>query len=147
MAVPPQGSILLSIADRDKLAALPMVKKLTQAGYKLYATEGTSAVLKAAGLEVTVISKKISEGHLNVLDVIRDGTVNVVLNTPTGGRVPMRDGFEIRRAATERRIPCFTSIDTARVAVDALITGNQLMNVEALPEYRAAFHNQREYVA
>ena len=147
LALPPQGSILLSIADRDKSAALPMVKKLVQIGYKFYATEGTSAVLKAAGLEVTMISKKISEGHPNVLDVIRDGTVNVVLNTPTGDRVPMRDGFEIRRAATERRIPCFTSIDTARVAVDALITGSQLINIKPLPEYRAAFHNERECIA
>jgi carbamoyl-phosphate synthase large subunit len=142
LALPPQGSILLSVADRDKSAALPMVKKLAQIGYKLYATEGTSALLKAAGLEVTMISKKISEGHPNVLDVIRDGTVNVVLNTPTGGRVPMRDGFEIRRAATERRIPCFTSIDTVRVAVDALITGSQLISVEPLPAYREKHQNQ-----
>jgi len=147
LALPPQGSILLSIADRDKQAALLIVKKLAKIGYKLYATEGTSAVLRAAGLEVTMISKKISEGHPNVLDVIRNGTVDVVLNTPTGGRVPMRDGFEIRRAATERRIPCFTSIDTARVAVDALIAGSQLISVEPLPEYRNGFQNQPELSA
>lgn len=144
LALPPKGSILLSIADRDKPIALPVVKKLAQAGYRLYATEGTSALLKSAGLEVTMISKKISEGHPNVLDVIRDGTVNVVLNTPTGGRVPMRDGFEIRRAAAERRIPCFTSLDTARVAVDALMTRSHLINVKALPEYRASFQHQQE---
>jgi carbamoyl-phosphate synthase large subunit len=137
LALPSKGSILLSIADRDKPAALSMVKKLAEIGYKLYATEGTAAVLKASGLDVTMISKKISEGHPNVLDVIKDRTVNVVLNTPTGGRVPMRDGFEIRRAATERRIPCFTSIDTARVAVEALIGGNRLISVEPLPAYRA----------
>jgi carbamoyl-phosphate synthase large subunit len=89
-----------------------------------------------------MISKKISEGHPNVLDVIRDGTVNVVFNTPTGGRIPMRDGFEIRRAATERRIPCFTSIDTARAAVDALIAGSQLVSVEPLSEYRGSNRNQ-----
>jgi carbamoyl-phosphate synthase large subunit len=142
MALHANGAILLSIADRDKAAALPLVKKLAQTGYRLYATEGTSAVLRAAGLEVTMISKKISEGHPNVLDVIRDGTVNVVFNTPTGGRIPMRDGFEIRRAATERRIPCFTSIDTARAAVDALIAGSQLISVEPLPEYRARHQNQ-----
>jgi carbamoyl-phosphate synthase large subunit len=142
MALHANGAILLSIADRDKAAALPLVKKLAQTGYRLYATEGTSAVLRAAGLEVTMISKKISEGHPNVLDVIRDGTVDVVFNTPTGGRIPMRDGFEIRRAATERRIPCFTSIDTARAAVDALIAGSQLISVEPLPEYRARHQNQ-----
>ncbi len=136
LALPPQGSILLSVADRDKPAALSMAKKLAQIGYKLYATEGTSSVLKAAGLEVTTITKKISEGHPNVLDVIRDGTVKAVLNTPTGGKVPMRDGFEIRRAATEQRIPCFTSLDTAKAAVDALIAGSQSISVEPLPEYR-----------
>jgi carbamoyl-phosphate synthase large subunit len=142
MALHAKGAILLSIADRDKPAALPMVKKLAQMGYQLYATEGTSAVLQAAGLKVTMISKKISEGHPNVLDVIRDGTVNVVFNTPTGGRIPMRDGFEIRRAATERHIPCFTSIDTARAAVDALISGSQLISVEPLSEYRGSNRNQ-----
>jgi carbamoyl-phosphate synthase large subunit len=142
LALPPQGSILLSVADRDKPPALSMAKKLAQIGYKLYATEGTSSVLKAAGLEVTTITKKISEGHPNVLDVIRDGTVNAVLNTPTGGKVPMRDGFEIRRAATEQRIPCFTSLDTAKAAVDALIAGSQLISVEPLPEYRKKHHKQ-----
>jgi carbamoyl-phosphate synthase large subunit len=136
LALPPAGSILLSIADRDKTFALPMVKKLAQIGYKLYATEGTSDMLRAAGLPVTMISKKISEGHPNVIDIIKDGTVDVVVNTPTGDRVPMRDGFEIRRAAAERRIPCFTSLDTAKVAVDALIAGSQLISVEPLPEYR-----------
>jgi len=142
LALPTAGSILLSIADRDKTFALPMVKKLAQNGYKLYATEGTSAMLRAAGLPVTMISKKISEGHPNVIDIIKDGTVDVVVNTPTGGRVPMRDGFEIRRAATERRIPCFTSLDTAKVAVDALIAGSQLISVEPLPEYRNNHHKQ-----
>jgi carbamoyl-phosphate synthase large subunit len=147
LALPPMGSILLSIADRDKTFALPMVKKLAQIGYKLYATEGTSAMLWAAGLPVTMISKKISEGHPNVIDIIKDGTVDVVVNTPTGGRVPMRDGFEIRRAAAERRIPCFTSLDTIKVAVDALIAGSQLISVEPLTAYRTSFHNQREYGA
>jgi len=136
LALPSAGSILLSIADRDKTFALPMVEKLAQIGYKLYATEGTSAMLCAAGLPVTMISKKISEGHPNVIDIIKDGTVDAVVNTPTGDRVPMRDGFEIRRAAAERRIPCFTSLDTIKVAVDALIAGSQLISVEPLPEYR-----------
>jgi carbamoyl-phosphate synthase large subunit len=99
-------------------------------------------MLRAAGLPVTMISKKISEGHPNVIDIIKDGTVDVVVNTPTGGRVPMRDGFEIRRAAAERRIPCFTSLDTIKVAVDALIAGSQLISVEPLPEYRNNHHKQ-----
>ena len=132
----PQGAILLSIADRDKSAVLPIVKQLSQFGYDVYATEGTSSVIEAAGYEVTMISKKINEGHPNVVDIIQDGTVNAVVNTITGGgQVPLRDGFYIRRAATERRIPCFTSVDTARVAVEALIAGGQMINVQPLADY------------
>jgi carbamoyl-phosphate synthase large subunit len=73
LALPPQGSILLSVADRDKSAALPMVKKLVRIGYKLYATEGTSALLKAAGLEVTDLPPK-NESSCNVrLDIKKRG--------------------------------------------------------------------------
>jgi len=135
LALPPEGSILLSIADRDKAAARPVIRKLAGAGYKLYATEGTADVIRAIGLEVTMISKKISEGHPNILDIIAEGMVGAVVNTTSGGRVPMRDGFEIRRAAAEQRIPCYTSIDTARVAVEALASAVRPISVEPLPEY------------
>jgi carbamoyl-phosphate synthase large subunit len=136
LALPREGAILLSIADRDKSSSVSLTRKLSEIGYRLYATEGTSRLIQEAGLEVTMISKKISEGHPNVIDIIQDGSVNAVINTVTGGRVPMRDGFEIRRAATERRIPCFTSIDTARVAVEALVSVGQSVSVQPLPEYR-----------
>jgi len=132
----PQGAILLSIADRDKPEALPIIRKLSSIGYKLYATEGTTAMIEAAGLPVKIITKKLSEGHPNVVDVINRGTVNGVLNTVTGGRIPLRDGFYIRRAAAEKRIPCFTSLDTARAAVEALVNGGQTYSAQPLPDYR-----------
>ena len=78
----------------------------------------------------------MSEGHPNVVDVINQGTVNGVVNTVTGGRIPLRDGFQIRRAAAEKRIPCFTSLDTARFAVEALVNGSQTYSVQPLPDYR-----------
>jgi carbamoyl-phosphate synthase large subunit len=62
--------------------------------------------------------------------------VNGVINTITGGRIPLRDGFYIRRAATEKRIPCFTSLDTARAAVETLVNGDQVYNVQPLADYR-----------
>ena len=120
LMLPPQGGVLLSIADRDKPEALAIIRKLAQIGYKLYATEGTAAMIEAAGLTVNVTTKKLHEGHPNVVDVIMDGSVNAVINTVTGGRIPLRDGFQIRRTAAERRVPCFTSLDTARAAVRAL---------------------------
>ena len=93
-------------------------------------------MIEVAGLPVKMISKKLSEGHPNVVDVINDGMVNSVVNTITGGRAALRDGFYIRRAAAEKRIPCFTSLDTARAAVEALVNGSQAYNVQPLPEYR-----------
>ncbi|MBI2979237.1 MAG: ATP-grasp domain-containing protein, partial [Chloroflexi bacterium] len=137
LMLPPQGAILLSIADRDKPEALPIIRKLAAVGYKLYATEGTAAMIEAAGLPVKIITKKLSEGHPNVIDVIDQGTVDGVINTVTGGRIPLRDGFQIRRSAAEKRIPCFTSMDTARVVVEALVNGNQSYNAQPLPDYRS----------
>jgi carbamoyl-phosphate synthase large subunit len=67
-------------------------------------------------------TKKLGEGHPNVVDVINDGIVGAVINTVTEVSEVLRDGFNIRRAAVERQIPCFTSLDTARAAVESLLT-------------------------
>jgi carbamoyl-phosphate synthase large subunit len=136
MMLPASGGILLSIADRDKPEALPIIRKLTQIGYRLYATEGTATMIEAAGMTVNVTTKKLHEGHPNVIDVITNGSVNAVINTVTGGRIPLRDGFQIRRTAAERRIPCFTSLDTARAAVQAVLNGAQNYSIQPLPSYR-----------
>jgi len=135
LMLPGAGSILLSIADKDKPEAVSIIRELSSMGYKLYATEGTAAMIQALGLPVTMISKKLSEGHPNVVDIIRDGTVGGLVNTVTGERAPLRDGFEIRRAAAEKRIPCFTSMDTLRAAVEALVNGAQTFSVQPLRGY------------
>ncbi len=137
LALPKKGAILLSIADRDKAEAVSMFKDLVKAGYGLYATEGTSVVIEGLGLPVVAITKKLSEGHPNVVDVIENGTVDAVVNTVTGDREALQDGFAIRRAAVEHRIPCFTSLDTARAAVDSLSDGADSYSVKPLPAYRA----------
>ena len=121
LAVQPGTPFLLSLADRTKEEATPLIRALHAAGCALYATEGTAALVRELGIPVEMVTKRLAEGHPNVVDVIRDGTVRAVLNTIEGGRAAhMRDGFHIRRAATEIRIPCFTSIDTARAAIHAL---------------------------
>jgi carbamoyl-phosphate synthase large subunit len=135
--IPSKGSILLSLSDRDKPQALPMIKRLAELDYSIYATEGTAAMIDALGIPVKMISKKISEGqHPNVLDIIEDGTIDVIINTPTGGRESLQDGFRIRRAAAERRIPCFTYIDAVRIAVQLLAGKEQAFDVLPLSEYR-----------
>jgi len=103
--------------------------------YGLYATEGTAAMIEAIGLPVKMVTKKLSEGHPNVVDVIHDNSVNGVTNTITGGRIPLKDGFDIRRAAAEKRIPCFTSLDTARAAIEALTNIDQIFTIQPLREY------------
>ncbi len=137
MALPTKGSILLSLADRTKPEAIPIIRRLAQAGYRLYATEGTAALIRGLGLEVAEVTKRLSQGHPNVVDVIRQGLVDAVINTPEGTQTAtIKDGFYIRRAAVERRIPCFTSIDTARAAVEALVVDQHRFSVQPLPEYR-----------
>jgi carbamoyl-phosphate synthase large subunit len=135
MALPPSGGVLLSISDRTKAEALPLVHTLAKAGYKLYATEGTTNMVEALGYDVTPVTKVLSGEHPNVVDVIRDGTVQCVINTPEG-RITgsLRDGFHIRRAAAEKRIPCFTSMDTARAAVGAMAHDGE-HNIATLAEY------------
>ena len=143
LALPPSGGVLLSIADQHKTELLPVVHALHEAGFRLYATEGTAGFISALGIPVEQVTKRLSEGHPNVLDVIADGSVRCVINTPEGRYTgTLRDGFAIRRAATEKRIPCFTSVDTARAAVDAFLAarahgGGQPYSVRPLPEYRA----------
>ena len=137
LMLPPTGKILLSIADRHKAEAVSMIRGLAGAGYGLYATEGTAVMIRALDVPVVAVPKRLSEGHPNVVDVISDGTVDAVVNTVTGDREILQDGFQIRRAAVDRRIPCFTSLDTARAAVESLVNGGGSYNVKPLRAYLA----------
>ena len=127
--------VLLSIADQHKAEAVSLIQGLNRASCPLYATEGTAAMISAMGLPVTMTTKKLSEGHPNVVDVIDDGSVGAVINTLSGASDALRDGFYIRRAAVERQIPCFTSLDTARAAVESLLTGNSAYAIGTTSDY------------
>ena len=131
----PGMGVLLSISDNSKADSLPLIRGLADAGCKLYATEGTAAMITAMDLPVTTITKRIGQGSPDVLDVINDGTVGAVVNTLSGDSSVMRDGFYIRRAAVERRIPCFTSLDTARAAMESMLTGVDNFSVLTTDEY------------
>jgi carbamoyl-phosphate synthase large subunit len=135
LMLPQGGSLLLSIADKDKGEAEPLIRQLHSLHHELYATEGTAEMIESMGFPVKMVTKKLSEGHPNVVDVIQGNSVAGVINTITGGRIPLKDGLAIRRAAAEKRIPCFTSLDTARVAIEALASSSQIFNVQPLREY------------
>jgi carbamoyl-phosphate synthase large subunit len=143
LMLPQGGSLLLSIADKDKDEASPLIKQLHSLHHELYATEGTAEMIESMGLPVKLVTKKLSEGHPNVIDVIQNNSVSGVINTITGGRIPLKDGLDIRRAAAEKRIPCFTSLDTARVAIGALANSNHIFNVQPLREYLKRENNAK----
>ena len=142
VGIRPGGKALLTIADPDKPEILPIVSRLTQLGYEILATSGTAAVLRGAGFSPREVGK-IGEPAPNVLDVIVDGTVDLVINTMSGssdhlrpGFPVMKDGFEIRRTAVERRIPCLTSLDTAAALVESAATAAGDLEVRTLTEWR-----------
>ena len=127
--------VLLSIADQHKAEAVPLIRELEEAGCHLYATEGTAAMIAAMGIPVTMTTKKLSQGHPNVVDVIEDGSVGAVVNTVTEVSSVLQDGYFIRRTAAERQVPCFTSLDTARAAVESLLMDPRSYSVLCTEEY------------
>ena len=135
LSLKPGEPVLLSIADRDKAEAVPLVRGLAEAGTPIYATTGTAAMVRALGCEVARVMLKLGEKDSDVLDVIERGEVQAVINTISHHASVLRDGFEIRRAAAERRVPCFTSLDTARAAVESLTMGNPYYSVKPVTAY------------
>ncbi len=106
------GSVLISVADRDKLEAVTVAQQYANLGFKLYATLNTASALADAGLLVVVTEDPPS--------LVRSGNVQMVVNTPTKGKVTGRAGFCLRRLAAEYKVPCLTSLDTARAMAGVL---------------------------
>ena len=135
LMLPKEGSVLLSIADKDKADVRTLIKQLNQAGYRFYATEGTANMIAELGFDVEAITKRLGEGHPNVVDIISDGSVDGVINTVTGDREVLQDGFAIRRVAAEKGVPCFTSIDTARAVAESINRPNDYYNILPIEKY------------
>lgn len=123
MKIPTTGSIIATVADKDKDEAIEILRGFHDLGYKIVATGGTAKALSAAGLKVDHV-RKLSEGSPNILDRIRNGEAQFVVNTLTKGKTPERDGFRIRREAVENGIVCMTSLDTVRALLGMLQTIN-----------------------
>ena len=113
------GSVLLTIADKDKEEALLLAKRFHNIGYQLIATSGTAALLQNNGIPVKVVNK-IGAEEPTLLDVIRNGEAQYVINTLTKGKQPERDGFRIRRESVENGVACLTSLDTAEAILRVL---------------------------
>ncbi len=120
MHLPDYGSVLFTVADETKEEALELAKRFSQIGYGLIATEGTGNYLKENGLEVKIVSKINAEESLDVLDIIRLGHTQLVINTTGSNNQHKSDGFKIRRATVENGIPLMTSLDTADAILKVL---------------------------
>jgi carbamoyl-phosphate synthase large subunit len=116
--LPSEGTVFITVADRDKSAATGIGIQLHDLGFKLIATRGTAKALNRMGIPARAINK-IGEGSPHVVDAIELGEVDLVINTPvgTGART---DGYEIRAAAVARRIPCITTMSGGIAAVRAI---------------------------
>ena len=120
MSVVNYGTILATIADRDKEAALPLMRRFYDLGFNIEATGGTADYLRKHGLRTRSLGK-ISEGSKDIYTSISQGHVNYVINTIDLNQHNTRlDGYEIRRAAVENNVTIFTSLETVRVLLDVL---------------------------
>jgi carbamoyl-phosphate synthase large subunit len=114
-ALPTEGAVFVSVANRDKRAIVFPAKRLADLGFRLLATAGTAGVLERAGIAVERVAK-VSEGPDNVVELIRDGDIDLVINTPFG-RAPRSDGSAIRTASAAVGVPCITTLPGVFAAV------------------------------
>ncbi len=115
---PGKRRLFISVANRDKRSAVMMAKEMTAMGFRILATTGTAEALRKGGAEVRTV-KKLREGRPNVLDLIKNGEVDLIVNTPRG-KGPRSDGFYIRSASARYAIPCITNMHAATLLVEAL---------------------------
>jgi carbamoyl-phosphate synthase large subunit len=116
--LPERGAAFLSVHDGDKEAILPIARELASLGFTLLATSGTARALAAGGLRSTPVLK-VNEGRPNVVDMLINGEVALIVNTPLG-RESFYDEVAIRRTALERDVPCLTTLSAASAAIEAI---------------------------
>jgi carbamoyl-phosphate synthase large subunit len=132
--LPEKGTVFISVKDRDKRAIIMIAKGLEDLGFQIVATQGTAKVLERNGVPARHVFK-VKEGRPNVVDLLKNGEIQLVINTPSGKK-PKADEFAIRTAAVQHNIPIVTTIAGARATVegiDALIKGE--IHVKSLQEY------------
>lgn len=116
--IPSSGRVFLSVNDQDKPRVLPLARELAALGFKLVATKGTATALGSAGLDVQKVYK-VNEGRPNVVDLIKSGTLDLIINTPLG-RASRFDERSIRRAAVQHGVSCITTLSAAAAAVNGI---------------------------
>ncbi len=140
MAAPPPlptgGNVFVSVKDSDKQAVVPVVREFVKLGFGIIATAGTFAVLAAAKIPVTRVFK-LREGRPNVLDRVKNGDINFIINTPSG-KIPREDEVRIRNASLAQRIPIMTTVRAAQASANGIRSlQKRKVRVRSLQEYHA----------
>ena len=142
--LPASGTVFISVTDGDKPAATQIAAGFHDMGFRVLATGGTATAIRRMGVPVERI-KKLSEGSPNVVERIESGDVELVINTPTGSGA-RADGYEIRRAAIGRGIPCITTMSGASAAQRAILARRageaSVISLQELHGARAAGHDE-----
>jgi carbamoyl-phosphate synthase large subunit len=132
--LPSQGNVFLSVKNRDKRNVVFIAKKLSDLGFKIYATKGTGKVLVNNSIEVQFINK-VSEGRPHIVDMIKNNEIHFIINTP-GGKGTKADGVLIRSGAVQYKIPYTTTLSGAQAVVNAIETMKRgSITVKALQDY------------
>jgi carbamoyl-phosphate synthase large subunit len=135
--MPTSGTVFISVADSDKRAVILPAHRLQQLGFTIVATEGTAEILSRNGIAVTVV-EKYSEtqesGAKNIVDLINEGAIDIVVNTPSGGAA-RADGYEIRAAAVAADKALFTTMAVLGAAVSGMDAAHEGFQVKSLQEY------------
>jgi carbamoyl-phosphate synthase large subunit len=143
-SLPAEGTVFVSVANRDKRSLVFPVKRLADLGFRVLATAGTAEMLRRNGIPCDEVRKHFEapgEGRplRDAVDAIRAGEVNMVINTPYGNSGPRIDGYEIRSAAVEMNIPCVTTVQGASAAVQGIEAGIRgTIGVMSLQELHSA---------
>ncbi len=138
--LPMSGTVFVSVKDIDKPKIFPIAKKLKELGYDLISTKGTAAFLQQQNLSVKTVLK-IAEGRPNIGDMIKNGSIQLIINTPIG-KGPMLDEAKIRSLAVSFKIPCITTIEGAECAILAMESiRTKGLSVRSIQEYHSGKKN------
>ncbi|MFH1283269.1 MAG: carbamoyl-phosphate synthase large subunit [bacterium] len=142
MKLPTEGNILLTIAQKDEKALIPLARKINELGFKIYATEGTLNFLKENEIDAIHI-KKLHEGRPNIVDAIKNNEIQLIINTPLGKSGKHDDSY-IRMAAIQNKIPYITSIMAAEASVEGIKEKkHSQIEVKSLQEYHEEIHSEK----
>ena len=145
--LPLKGSVFVSAADKDKEQMIPSIQKLSQLGFKIFATKGTSEFIAKHGIKSEIL-RKVQQGHadgeVTTTEAIMNGDIDLVVNTPHGGGT-RTDGYEIRTAATTRSVPCITTSQGLKAAVAGIEALQKTgFSVKSLQEWAKDLAKARE---